>query len=110
MRYPHSLTITRASEGGTTDPNTGVFTPAGPDVEVYDGLVDAQESGDGFGFDGTMLKTVRADLVIFLKDESAVFSFKVGDTGTLTRRGHEEQISVKKIIIMDGSIEANIDE
>jgi len=108
MKYAHSLVISRASEAGTTDANTGVFTPSGSDIEVYDGLVDAQESGGGLSFAGTMLKTVRADLAIYFKDESTLFSVQIGDTGTLTRSGNTEQIVVKKVRIIDGMIEANI--
>ncbi len=111
MKYPHTLTITRPSESGSLNNQTGKFTPSSEATTVYSGKVDAQEvSSSGLSFGGGDLKKIKADLAIYLKDESSLFSIKIGDTGVLTRQGNDNQIIVEKIRIIDGMIEANISE
>ncbi|MEO9884007.1 MAG: hypothetical protein ABJG33_00075 [Balneola sp.] len=109
--YTDSLVITRASEAGSLNSETGKFTPSGSATTVYNGLCDAQEiSSSGLSFSGSELKKIKADMAIYLKDESALFSIKIGDTGVLTREGNNNQVIVEKVRIIDGMIEANISE
>lgn len=111
MNYPHTLVITRASDSGSIDPATGKWTASGDPVSVYNGAVDAQEQGGGgLSVGGADLKTVRADLAIYLKDESVIAGFKIGDTGQLTRGSNSQQVIIRKVRYLDGMIEADIDQ
>jgi len=110
MKYGQSLILKRASDAGTTDPTTGRFTPSASAVTVYDDKCDAQElSSSGLDYKGASLQVVRADLLVFLKDERKAFEIKVGDKGTLTRGSNTADVVVKKLRILDGSIEINIE-
>jgi len=109
MEYNSTMTITRASAAGSTDPITGIFTPSGDAVIVYDGRVDAQEVS-GLMVGGGNPATDRGDLAVFLKDESGLTAFRIGDTGTLTRKGRTQQVVVRKIRLLDGMVEVDVDE
>jgi hypothetical protein len=107
MNYPHTLTITRTSETGSADSETGIFTPSGSNDTIYSGACDAQEVS-GLSYSGASLKEVRADLAVFLEDELKAFDVKVGDVGSLIRGSQSRPIVVRKVRILDAMIEADI--
>lgn len=108
MEYNAIMIITRASSSGSTDPITGKFTPSGDAVTVYNGRVDAQEVM-GLQVAGGSMVTDRGDLAVFLHNESGLTSFRLGDTGTLTRKGRTQQVVVRKIRLLDGMLEVDVD-
>lgn len=105
MNYPHSLTIERPGTQGSLNNNTGKFTPVGEPITVYDGLVDAQEIGsEGLKYQGKELDSIDVVLDVFIKDETLITSFKVGDKGTITRRGFTNQLYVMQVRVLDGTL------
>lgn len=103
--YPHHLTINGEPESG----GGGIYDSPEMGPPKYDGKCDAQDSGGGFEFTTASggLQSVSADLRVFLADESKITDIEAGDTGTIKRRGTEQQISVQKVIYIDNSLAVN---
>lgn len=110
MKFPHTLIIAGASSGSSQDADGG-YNPGGTQADpVYDGPVDAQEPGSkGLEFvsGDTKVQTQTADLLIFLKDESAIGNLAVDMQGTLTRGSRTDTVKIMKIRLLDGAIEVN---
>lgn len=103
--YPNHLKINGEPDGGG-----GIYDPGNTGgTPKYDSPCDAQDSSGGFQFTtgGGTLKSVSADIRVFLKDKDKITDIKAGDTGTLTRRGVEQQITVEEVILIDSSIAVN---
>ena len=107
--YNDHLYIPGSSTGGSQD-SDGDWNPGSAGEPKYDGKCDAQEPASGglqITTSDTEVKSETADLKIFLKEESKTKNLKVGDTGTLTRKGEEYQITITNRRLIDGMIEAN---
>jgi len=105
MRYPHTLKITRETSGYyDSDDN---WVPGG-ETTVYEGKCDFQDADAvEFNSDSGSLSLKSVDGMIFLKDEGAVTSIQLDDTGTVTVMQTDMDIVVKGKRHLDGVIEVD---
>src|SRR5690625_2302831 len=104
MSSPHRLVITRPSEGGTQDPETGAWVPA-PPVVLYTGSADVQDGGVVLerAIDGT--PTLTADAKAFLEDWSQVGRIRPDDDARVEwEDGNTSRGSVARVRRLDGVV------
>lgn len=107
MRYPHRLRVTRSSATvGTQDPETGVITPGGGTVVVYDGFADVQDAGESLPVTTTGQAVKDSDATAFLENEVAGLDILPNDVAEVfyldTDRSAEGE--VKFVREFDGAV------
>lgn len=95
MRYPHTLTLTRAADDAAPaaqDPETGVMgAPEGEPVTVYAGRADVQDATLLAPRDDGGLPVADADAVAFLARRGAAARVRVGDRAVVRWDSGAEQ-------------------
>ena len=109
--YLHRVSITRPATGGTTDPTTGKFIPAGPATEILADTgrpnADVQDKRRVLERDASGVPTSISEADLFLEDESLVNVVEIGDTGTVKGEEYGEaglDFEVAGIQRIDGTL------
>jgi hypothetical protein len=85
LRYPYRLRVTRPNpDPGSIDPETGIITPAGPDIVAYDGGADVQDLGEAVPRTATGQPIKESEATIFVADEKAGLNIVPEDTAIVT--------------------------
>jgi hypothetical protein len=107
LLYQYRLRVTRANPNpGTQDPETGVITPGGPDIVVYDNKADVQDAGEAIPRTATGQPTKEADATAFLFDEKAGLAIEPDDVATVYYPDGETTAEgeVRFVREMDGAV------
>lgn len=103
MRYPHRLRLYRPGEGGEYD--DGAWVPA-PDVELYNGPADVQDSGREVRRSTDNAPAVHSDADAFLPDRAAVGPIRTGDLAEIWwEDGSRSTARVLKHVRLDGRVQ-----
>ena len=105
MKYPHTLTITRETDGHYDSNDNWV---PGSNETIFNGKCDFQDAeASEISSDSGDLQVKTVDGVIFLKDESGVVDVKIGDTGQVTVMQTNMDIVVRAKRFIDGVLEVD---
>lgn len=112
MTYPHRVKVERAAAGGSTDPDTGVFTPGGAATVIHDGPGDVQDVGESRPRNSAGMPQLNSEASVFLLDESAIMDVMPGDQVTVgwesaalgfdVQRTSDAEVAFARVI--DGSL------
>jgi hypothetical protein len=107
LDYPYRLRVTRPNPTpGVQDPETGVITPGGADIVLYDDKADVQDAGEAIPRTATGQPVKDADATAFLKDEEAGLAIEPGDVAEVFYLGTDRTAEgeVKFVRELDGAV------